>query len=377
MEDCMLDFFPNGLHVMIIDKDPIFLKTIQEILLSSHYKVTTCFDPNVALSLLQEKAEEFDLVVAESHMPEMSGFVLLRTVKTEFNIPVILMSDNLQRIISTKAIEQGACYFLEKPLKINVIKNIWKYVTLKDVSNKGDITMSNQQGRKRKTSRTSDHEHERPKKRKHNQVEEKEDNNYSRLKKKRVIWTSDLEEKFQDAIRLLGIDAIPSKITKFINVKGVNRDHVASHLQKYRIRKMKQEAKNLAPFLEQLNSSANPSSSTFQLQEQQQQQQQSKDNQLYRTNPWLALMLELEQSDSDPDESDNNPVFDMAYVRECLTRRGIKCNTEIPNDNLSSENIGQAVDKYTVSKETDEFDDLGEMIKELFADDDDPPAGFV
>ncbi|KAK9070359.1 hypothetical protein SSX86_010761 [Deinandra increscens subsp. villosa] len=55
-------------------------------------------------------------------------------------------------------------------------------------------------------------------------------------KKTKVIWTKDLHNKFLEAIGKLGIDnAVPKKIIELMKVEGLTRDHVASHLQKYRM----------------------------------------------------------------------------------------------------------------------------------------------
>ncbi|XP_022014537.1 putative two-component response regulator ARR13 [Helianthus annuus] len=55
-------------------------------------------------------------------------------------------------------------------------------------------------------------------------------------KKTKVRWTKDLHKKFLEAVGKLGIDkAVPKKIVELMKVDGLTRDHVASHLQKYRI----------------------------------------------------------------------------------------------------------------------------------------------
>ncbi|CAA7406683.1 unnamed protein product [Spirodela intermedia] len=62
----------------------------------------------------------------------------------------------------------------------------------------------------------------------------------SRASKKRmkVDWTPDLHRRFVQAVEQLGIDqAIPSKILELMRVEGLTRHNVASHLQKYRMRK--------------------------------------------------------------------------------------------------------------------------------------------
>ncbi|KAL4557117.1 hypothetical protein LXL04_035287 [Taraxacum kok-saghyz] len=62
-----------------------------------------------------------------------------------------------------------------------------------------------------------------------------EDVNSSETKKNKVIWTPDLHQKFLEAVEKIGVHAVPKKILELMKVEGLTRDHIASHLQKYRI----------------------------------------------------------------------------------------------------------------------------------------------
>ncbi|CAI9302399.1 unnamed protein product [Lactuca saligna] len=58
----------------------------------------------------------------------------------------------------------------------------------------------------------------------------------SKTKKNKIIWTPDLHKKFLEAIEKIGVEeAVPKKILGLMKVDGLTRDHIASHLQKYRI----------------------------------------------------------------------------------------------------------------------------------------------
>ncbi|KAF4359407.1 hypothetical protein F8388_005664 [Cannabis sativa] len=55
-------------------------------------------------------------------------------------------------------------------------------------------------------------------------------------KKTKVVWTNSLQNRFLLAIKHLTLDkAVPKKILDFMNVPGLTRENVASHLQKYRL----------------------------------------------------------------------------------------------------------------------------------------------
>ena len=50
------------------------------------------------------------------------------------------------------------------------------------------------------------------------------------------MWTPQLHRRLVDAVQHLGINAaVPKTIMQLMNVEGLTRENVASHLQKYRL----------------------------------------------------------------------------------------------------------------------------------------------
>ena len=57
----------------------------------------------------------------------------------------------------------------------------------------------------------------------------------TQTKKPRVVWSVEMHQQFVAAVNQLGIDkAVPKRILDLMNVDGLTRENVASHLQKYR-----------------------------------------------------------------------------------------------------------------------------------------------
>ncbi|XP_062207421.1 transcription factor PCL1-like isoform X2 [Phragmites australis] len=55
-------------------------------------------------------------------------------------------------------------------------------------------------------------------------------------KKARMVWTPELHHRFVEAVARLGDKgAVPKAIVRLMNVEGLTRENVASHLQKYRL----------------------------------------------------------------------------------------------------------------------------------------------
>ncbi|KAK9824185.1 hypothetical protein WJX72_008403 [[Myrmecia] bisecta] len=76
------------------------------------------------------------------------------------------------------------------------------------------------------------------------------------MKKPRMAWTPELHARFLNAVNHLGVkNAVPKTILQLMNVEGMTRENVASHLQKYRMY-LKRIAANAAA--EQADAAAQP-----------------------------------------------------------------------------------------------------------------------
>lgn len=74
------------------------------------------------------------------------------------------------------------------------------------------------------------------KKPRRNESPEDADSADKTLKRPRLVWTPQLHKRFVDVVVHLGIkNAVPKTIMQLMNVEGLTRENVASHLQKYRL----------------------------------------------------------------------------------------------------------------------------------------------
>ncbi|KAG9456270.1 hypothetical protein H6P81_000778 [Aristolochia fimbriata] len=257
VEDGSRDNFPVGMRVLAVDDDPTCLKLLESLLRRCDYHVTTTNQAVIALKMLRENKDKFDLVISDVHMPDMDGFKLLELVGLEMDLPVIMLSANSDPKAVMKGITHGACDYLLKPVRIEELKNIWQHVVRrrksdsKDQNNTGhgDDGEKCQQGvgeagRAISTTGATDPNGKLSRKRKDQNEEEDDDceeNGHANedpaaQKKPRVVWSVELHRKFVAAVNQLGIDkAVPKRILDLMNVERLTRENVASHLQKYRL----------------------------------------------------------------------------------------------------------------------------------------------
>ncbi|KAJ7955178.1 Two-component response regulator [Quillaja saponaria] len=244
--DVVSDQFPEGLRVLVVDDDPTCLMILEKMLRTCHYEVTKCNRAEVALSLLRENRNGFDIVISDVHMPDMDGFKLLEHIGLEMDLPVIMMSADDGKSVVMKGVTHGACDYLIKPVRIEALRNIWQHVVRKRKNEWKDLEQSGsvEEGdRHQKPSEDADYSSSAnegswrsSKKRKDEEEEADERDDTSTLKKPRVVWSVELHQQFVAAVNQLGIDkAVPKKILELMNVPGLTRENVASHLQKYRL----------------------------------------------------------------------------------------------------------------------------------------------
>ncbi|XP_047960140.1 two-component response regulator ARR1-like isoform X1 [Salvia hispanica] len=246
--DAVSDQFPAGLRVLVVDDDPTCLRILEKMLRNCRYEVTTCGRAEVALKLLRDNKDGFDVVISDVHMPDMDGFKLLERVGLEMDLPVIMMSADDSKSVVMKGVTHGACDYLIKPVRMEALKNIWQHVVRKkknewkekDAEQSGSVEEGDRQQKPTDDADYSSSANEgnwrNSRKRKEEEDDGDDKDDSSTLKKPRVVWSVELHQQFVTAVNQLGIDkAVPKKILELMNVPGLTRENVASHLQKYRL----------------------------------------------------------------------------------------------------------------------------------------------
>ncbi|XP_021987215.1 two-component response regulator ARR1 isoform X2 [Helianthus annuus] len=237
------DQFPAGLRVLVVDDDSTCLMILEKMLRHCKYEVTKCNRAEVALSYLRENKNGFDVVISDVHMPDMDGFKLLEHIGLEMDLPVIMMSADDSKSVVMKGVTHGACDYLIKPVRIEALRNIWQHVVRKRKHEWKDFDQSASADEQKQpeepdysSSANEGHNWKNTKRRKDEDDEADERDESSSLKKPRVVWSVELHQQFVAAVNQLGIDkAVPKKILELMNVPGLTRENVASHLQKYRL----------------------------------------------------------------------------------------------------------------------------------------------
>ncbi|KAL2342419.1 hypothetical protein Fmac_003704 [Flemingia macrophylla] len=173
--------FPAGLRVLAIDPDPTVLESIKKICKPFKYRV--------------------------------------------------MSADDAQSSVM-KAVADGACDYWFKPLREDMLKNMWIHA-VRNIKN-GDRQKRENDDSEFGSSSVIGGRGVVSSPRESDEVGESNHSYQPPAKKLRVIWTLDLHRQFVKAVKQIGDEAVPKKILEVMNIPGLTRDNVASHLQKYR-----------------------------------------------------------------------------------------------------------------------------------------------
>jgi EAL domain-containing protein (putative c-di-GMP-specific phosphodiesterase class I) len=113
-------------HVLIVDDDPTWRRTLKRLLASAGFDVVDVGTGRAALGALE--TGRFDVILSDIHMPDGDGLELLRSVRRiDLDIPVVLMSAQPDVESAAVAVELGAFRYLTKPIEFDTLEKIVRH----------------------------------------------------------------------------------------------------------------------------------------------------------------------------------------------------------------------------------------------------------
>ncbi|KAG5577716.1 hypothetical protein H5410_057850 [Solanum commersonii] len=283
----------SGLRILLVDHDTTSLSNITTILEEHSFKVTAIEQATIALSILREQIDQFDLVMVDVNMPEMNYLEFIKSAQLIKDKPIILMSPEVTIEMVKEATTQGACLIFRKLFISSMkLKDVWKHV--KNYNNKANeisqhykanqvYVMDNTscprkvQDRKGKSITNCSEtyqdqavgsliEKDEAKKSKRMRITNKEAQDKSRgtlekeedhsflskitivrpqKKRRHLQWTTDLDKKLDEVVRELREKAHPKDVLESMCVPNLTTEQLTCHLKNYQ--SQTQQASNVQP----------------------------------------------------------------------------------------------------------------------------------
>ena len=127
--------FPEAARIMVVDDSATSRKLSRHFLTAVGYQfIDECADGQAALAKLKGSRPPFDLVVADWHMPNMTGLELLKNVRADAELrrlPIVLATGERNKDEVATAIKEGAFGYVVKPFESEaLLKSIQKAHTI-------------------------------------------------------------------------------------------------------------------------------------------------------------------------------------------------------------------------------------------------------
>jgi len=119
---------PNGKKILVVDDNPVIIKTLSFKLKAAGYKVLTALDGGEAVS--SARKERPDLILLDINFPPdvshgggvpWDGFLIMgwvRRIDGAQNIPIIMITSGDPAIYKERALAEGAHSFFHKPIEM-------------------------------------------------------------------------------------------------------------------------------------------------------------------------------------------------------------------------------------------------------------------
>lgn len=99
--------------ILLIDDDYELGELLQEYLSMEGYQLTAVHDGEVGLA--SALSGQYDLVLLDVMLPKLNGFEVLKRVRAESNIPVIMLTARGESVDRVLGLEHGADDYIAKP----------------------------------------------------------------------------------------------------------------------------------------------------------------------------------------------------------------------------------------------------------------------
>src|SRR3712207_3754615 len=108
----------EGATVLIVEDDPVLRSILAYNLSRDGFRVLSAADGEAGLALARQELDRLDLVMLDVMLPGISGFHVLRMLRAETDIPILMLSARGEEQDRIDGLELGAEDYVTKPFAL-------------------------------------------------------------------------------------------------------------------------------------------------------------------------------------------------------------------------------------------------------------------
>ena len=135
----------KDITILVVDDESRMRKLIKDFLIKEDYKVIEAADGEECLKEFNEKKEKIDLILLDVMMPKLDGWSVLRQIRIESKVPVIMLTARGEEQDELFGFDLGVDEYISKPFSPKIlvarVEAILKRTkgNIKEVKNYGGI----------------------------------------------------------------------------------------------------------------------------------------------------------------------------------------------------------------------------------------------
>jgi two-component system KDP operon response regulator KdpE len=107
----------QGARILVVDDEPAILRAVSTNLAGHDFDVETADSGKAALAAIRRRSP--DLILLDLGLPDIDGVEVLRTVREDSNVPVIILSVRESEREKVGALDMGADDYMTKPFGVD------------------------------------------------------------------------------------------------------------------------------------------------------------------------------------------------------------------------------------------------------------------
>ena len=111
----------NDALILIVDDEARMRKLIKDFLVAKNYKIIEAKDGEEALEVFETNKEKINLVILDVMMPKIDGWTVLRKIRQESKVPVIMLTARGEEQDELFGFELGVDEYISKPFSPKIL----------------------------------------------------------------------------------------------------------------------------------------------------------------------------------------------------------------------------------------------------------------
>ncbi len=108
-------------YILIVDDEERMRKLIKDFLKQKGYPTIEASDGEEALKMFEENKSKIKLILLDVMMPKLDGWSVLRQIRQESNVPVIMLTARGEEQDELFGFELGADEYISKPFSLKIL----------------------------------------------------------------------------------------------------------------------------------------------------------------------------------------------------------------------------------------------------------------